>query len=64
MANRTDTATKSIRGTNPQNLVDKIVRSKIYHNAYWKDQCVGLMAETQVDKAMDLNHIGGTFGGN
>jgi len=26
MANRTDPAAKSIRGTNPQNLVEKILR--------------------------------------
>ncbi|CAL9003311.1 unnamed protein product, partial [Prunus brigantina] len=64
MANRTDPSAKSIRGTNPQNLVEKIVRSKIYQNTYWKEQCFGLTAETLVDKAMELDHIGGTFGGN
>ncbi|EXB21432.1 hypothetical protein L484_001418 [Morus notabilis] len=64
MANRTDPAAKSIRGTNPQNLVEKIVRSKIYQNTYWKEQCFGLTAETLVDKAMELDHVGGTFGGN
>ncbi|EOY26044.1 hypothetical protein QUC31_011906 [Theobroma cacao] len=64
MANRTDPAAKSIRGTNPQNLVEKIVRSKIYQNTYWKEQCFGLTAETLVDKAMELDHIGGTYGGN
>ncbi|CAN1219769.1 Pre-mRNA-splicing factor 38 [Linum perenne] len=64
MANRTDPAAKSIRGTNPQNLVEKIVRSKIYQNTYWKEQCFGLTAETLVDKAMELDHLGGTHGGN
>lgn len=64
MANRTDPAARSIRGTNPQNLVEKIVRSKIYQNTYWKEQCFGLTAETLVDKAMELDHIGGTYGGN
>ncbi|KAL6294345.1 hypothetical protein ACE6H2_002487 [Prunus campanulata] len=64
MANRTNPSAKSIRGTNPQNLVEKIVRSKIYQNTYWKEQCFGLTAETLVDKAMELDHIGGTFGGN
>ncbi|CAN4108853.1 unnamed protein product [Withania somnifera] len=64
MANRTDPLAKSIRGTNPQNLVEKIVRSKIYQNTYWKEQCFGLTAETLVDKAMELDHLGGTFGGN
>lgn len=64
MANRTDPSAKSIHGTNPQNLVEKIVRSKIYQNTYWKEQCFGLTAETLVDKAMELDHLGGTFGGN
>ncbi|KAK4803304.1 hypothetical protein SAY86_001507 [Trapa natans] len=64
MANRTDPTAKSIRGTNPQNLIEKIVRSKIYQNTYWKEQCFGLTAETLVDKAMELDHVGGTFGGS
>lgn len=64
MANRTDPSAKSIHGTNPQNLVEKIVRSKIYQHTYWKDQCFGLTAETLVDRAMELDHLGGTFGGN
>ncbi|KAF5739892.1 hypothetical protein HS088_TW12G01103 [Tripterygium wilfordii] len=64
MANRTDPSAKNIHGTNPQNLVEKIVRSKIYQHTYWKDQCFGLTAETLVDRAMELDHLGGTFGGN
>ncbi|XVF24669.1 hypothetical protein REPUB_Repub13aG0147200 [Reevesia pubescens] len=64
MANRTDPVAKSIRGTNPHNLVEEITRSKIYQNNYWKEQCFGLTAETLVEKAMELNHIGGTYGGN
>ncbi|KAF9607477.1 hypothetical protein IFM89_036074 [Coptis chinensis] len=64
MANRTDPTAKNIHGTNPQNLVEKILRSKIYQNTYWKEQCFGLTAETLVDKAMELDHVGGTFGGN
>ncbi|CAK9212717.1 unnamed protein product [Sphagnum troendelagicum] len=64
MANRTDPTARSVHGTNPQNLVEKILRSKIYQNTYWKEQCFGLTAETLVDKAMELDHFGGTFGGN
>jgi pre-mRNA-splicing factor 38A len=63
MANRTDPLARSVLGTNPQNLVEKIVRSKIYQNTYWKEKCFGLTAETLVDKAMELDHLGGTFGG-
>ncbi|KAJ3676112.1 hypothetical protein LUZ60_003524 [Juncus effusus] len=64
MANRTDPMARNIHGTNPQNLVEKILRAKIYQNAYWKEQCFGLTAETLVDKAMELDHLGGTYGGN
>ncbi|KAG2285193.1 hypothetical protein Bca4012_034329 [Brassica carinata] len=64
MANRTDPLAKNIRGTNPQNLVEKIVRTKIQNHTFWKEQCFGLTAETLVDKAMELDHVGGTFGGN
>nr|TKS13756.1 hypothetical protein D5086_0000049880 [Populus alba] len=54
MANRTDPAAKNIKGTNPQNLVEKILRSKNYQHTYWKEQCFGLTAETIVDGARSL----------
>ena len=62
-ANVTDAAAVSVHGTNPQNLIEKILRSKIYNHAYWKEHCFGLTAESLVDKAMELEAVGGTFGG-
>lgn len=50
MANRTDGDAVNVHGTNPQNLVEKIVRSRIYDNPYWKEHCFGLDAESLVDK--------------
>ena len=64
MANRTDPTAIQIHGTNPQNLIEKILRSKIYGDAYWKEHCFALTAETIVDHMMELDHVGGTFGGN
>ncbi|OXU16573.1 hypothetical protein TSAR_000257 [Trichomalopsis sarcophagae] len=64
MANRTVKDAKSIRGTNPQYLVEKIIRSRIYDSKYWKEECFALTAELLVDKAMELRFIGGVFGGN
>jgi len=64
MANRTDPRALSVHGTNPQNLLEQIVRMRIYSCAYWKEHCFGLTAETLVDKAMELDHYGGTYGGN
>lgn len=46
-----------------QNLVEYIVRCKIYDCQYWKEHCFGLTAESLIDKAVDLRSCGGTFGG-
>ena len=42
MANRTVSDAKTVKGTNPQYLVEKIIRSRIYENEYWKEQCFAL----------------------
>lgn len=63
MANRTDPEAKTIHGTNPQNMVEKILRMKIYDSTYWKEHCFALTAEAVVDKAVDINALGGTYGG-
>ncbi|PNF25222.1 Pre-mRNA-splicing factor 38A [Cryptotermes secundus] len=64
MANRTVKDAKSVRGTNPQYLVEKIIRSRIYDCKYWKEECFALSAELLVDKAMELRYLGGVYGGN
>ena len=64
MANRTIKEAISIRGTNPQYLIEKIIRNRIYDCRYWKEDCFGLTAELLVDKAMILDHIGSTFAQN
>ena len=46
-----------------QNLIEQILRAKIYQSRYWKEECFGLNAETLVDQAVQLNHVGGTYGG-
>ncbi|XP_005099021.1 pre-mRNA-splicing factor 38A [Aplysia californica] len=64
MANRTVKDAHSIKGTNPQYLVEKIIRTRIYECRYWKEECFALTAALLVDKAMELKYIGGVFGGN
>ncbi|KAM8930456.1 pre-mRNA-splicing factor 38A isoform 2-T2 [Pelodytes ibericus] len=64
MANRTVKDAHSVHGTNPQYLVEKITRTRIYESKYWKEECFGLTAELVVDKAMELKFIGGVYGGN
>ena len=80
MANRTMKYARTVKGTNPQYLVEKIIRTRVYDSRYWKEECFALngklhlllyahqyifiAAEILVDKAMELDHIGGVFGGN
>jgi len=64
MANRTAKDAHTIKGTNPQYLVEKIIRSRIYDSKYWKENCFALSAEVLVDKAMELKFVGGVYGGN
>ncbi|XP_070564135.1 pre-mRNA-splicing factor 38A-like [Ptychodera flava] len=64
MANRTVKDAHSVKGTNPQYLIEKITRSRIYECRYWKEECFALSAELLVDKAMELKYVGGVYGGN
>jgi pre-mRNA-splicing factor 38A len=64
MANSTDPLARSVHGTNPQNLIEKILRTRIYANQYWKEHCFALTAETVLDKAVELEYVGGTFSHN
>lgn len=42
MANRTVKDAHSVKGTNPQYLVEKIIRTRIYECRYWKEECFAL----------------------
>mmetsp|Transcript_2890 Transcript_2890/g.10460 ORF Transcript_2890/g.10460 Transcript_2890/m.10460 type:complete len:440 (-) Transcript_2890:2120-3439(-) len=64
MANRTDPLARVVHGTNPQNLIEAILRQKIYGCLYWKEKCFGLTAESLVDHAVELRTYGGTLGGS
>lgn len=63
MANRTDPDADTVHGANPQFLVDRIVRVKIYNDAYWKEYCFGLTTESLIDEAAKLDYVAGTYGG-
>merc|ERR1739846_38206 len=64
MANRTVKDAQTIKGTNPQYLIEKIIRSRIYDCKYWKEECFALTSELLVDKAMELRYVGGVYAGN
>ena len=62
MANVTDPSAHHIHGADPQSLVDRIIRLRIYDSPYWKEHCFGLNAATLIDQAVLLTHIGGAYG--
>lgn len=62
MANTTAWGAVAIHGTNPQFLIERVVRARIYDSTYWKEQCFGLTAASLVDRAADLQYVGGTYG--
>lgn len=63
MSNKTVSGAKFIRGVDPQRLLEKIIRERIYDSLYWKEECFGLTIDTLIDKALQLKYIGGTIGG-
>eukprot|EP01064_Diplonema_japonicum_P023783 TRINITY_DN34205_c0_g1_i1.p1 TRINITY_DN34205_c0_g1~~TRINITY_DN34205_c0_g1_i1.p1 ORF type:complete len:235 (+),score=64.31 TRINITY_DN34205_c0_g1_i1:49-753(+) len=62
MANRTDRSARNVHGVDPQNLVEKIVKTRIYNNMYWKEHCFGLSAEGVIERGVKLNCVGGSYG--
>lgn len=62
MANSTVKGALHIHGQNPQFLVEKVIRTRIWESEYWKEQCFALTAESLIDKAIELNTIGGVYG--
>ncbi|GAC94805.1 hypothetical protein PHSY_002378 [Pseudozyma hubeiensis SY62] len=63
MANATIRNAHSIHGTNPQHLIEKPIRYRIYSSPYWKQHCFALSASTILPLATSLHHIGGLIGG-
>ncbi|KAG9048694.1 Pre-mRNA-splicing factor 38A [Tulasnella sp. UAMH 9824] len=62
MANTTVRGAVQIHGANPQFLVEKIIRTRIWESNYWKEHCFALTAESLIDKAIELKYIGGVYG--
>eukprot|EP00039_Didymoeca_costata_P007338 m.98740 g.98740 ORF g.98740 m.98740 type:complete len:362 (-) comp13645_c2_seq1:87-1172(-) len=62
MANRTQKYATTVHATDPQHLVEKIIRNRIYECKYYKEKCFALTAESVIDVACDLTHVGGVFG--
>ena len=56
MANRTVKDAHSIKGTNPQYLIEKIIRSRIYDSQYWKEECFALSGNFNPLKSRRILH--------
>ena len=59
MANRTDPLAAQLSGQDPQNLIEYITRQKIYDSRYWKETCFGLTVADVLEKAGELETVGG-----
>ncbi|KPV76436.1 uncharacterized protein RHOBADRAFT_13440 [Rhodotorula graminis WP1] len=61
MANTTRAGALSIHGTNPQYLVPTVIRQRVYDTIYWKEHCFALTSATVIDRAVELEAVGGTY---
>ena len=62
MSNRTIKGALAVHGSDPQILIEKISRERIYASVYWKEKCFGLTAESILDRALELTSVGGSYG--
>ncbi|KAF9110463.1 hypothetical protein BGX27_006310 [Mortierella sp. AM989] len=62
MDNKTVRDAIQIHGTDPQFLIEKILRTRIYESTYWKEHCFGLTESSIIEKAYELTYIGGQYG--
>lgn len=58
---KTVISAKYIHGIDPQRLVEKIIRERIYESQYFKEQCNTLSVEDVIELGQRLTHIGGIF---
>lgn len=47
-----------------QFLIEKVIRSRVWDSLYWKEHCFALNAVSIIDRAANVQYVGGTFGGH
>ena len=57
MANRTVKDARTVKGTNPQYLVEKIIRTRVYESKYWKEECFALSGVYISSVKLDSPHL-------
>lgn len=45
MANTTVSGAAMVHGMDPQHVIEKVVRMRIYETRYWKEKCFALRGE-------------------
>ncbi|KAL7578602.1 hypothetical protein ACA910_009753 [Epithemia clementina (nom. ined.)] len=51
MANRTDPLISQVSGSDPQNLMEYLIRQRIYDSRYWKETCFGLTVQDVMEES-------------
>lgn len=64
MANTTDRDAIRIRGGDPQGLIYKLTRERVYGSRYWREACFGASTADVASLASDLRYLGGVAGPN
>lgn len=59
--NRTAKGAKQVHGKDPQLLIEKIIRERIFEARYWKENCFGLGVEKLLELGAALDHVGGIY---
>lgn len=62
MSNRTDKDAARVHGTDPQFLIEKLVRERVYNSRFWRERCFGICVADVVTLAAGLSHVGGLYG--
>jgi pre-mRNA-splicing factor 38A len=62
MASHQTTDLPHSHGVAAINLIDQIVRNKIYNCQYWKEKCYAIDEVSLIERAIQLKAIGGCYG--
>lgn len=62
MANTTDADAIRVHTTDPQFLIEKLSRERVYSSRFWREHCFGVSLADVASLAADITHVGGLFG--
>lgn len=59
--NKTINTAQCIHGMDPQNLIEKVIRERIYQSSFWNQDCDTLEFEDTRKIIQSLNYVGGIY---